>query len=221
MKLFVLEDDESWQFIYRETLANQFNVEFFSTIEEFDETRKAETEPYVLLADLRIGERSFVEYLRHNSQLPKLAKIMVLSALDEVKILEECFNMGVSDYLTKPINVQELLVKTKRLVDLATNKNPFGIAVDPVAHRISIGGHEVHLTSREFQIMNYLIEKGEPGASKDYLLQAIWRQTSVSSNTIEVHICNIRKKIEPLGFDIISRPPNTFYLASTKKEQVS
>lgn len=212
MEIFILEDDPSWQFIYRESLSDKFDLRVFSSLEEFEASVTPETKPFLLLADLRLNERSFVSYLREHPELAKKAKIIVLSALDDVDTLEECFSLGVSDYLTKPINIQELLVKTKRLFDAATHKNSYGLDVDWRSNRASYNNKEVQLTTREFQILTQLIERGEAGTPKEYLLNTLWKNTNVTSNTVEVHICNMRKKLESLGFDIISKPPNTFYL---------
>lgn len=218
MKVFVLEDDESWQFIYQETLSSRFDLSLFSSLAEIDPVLSAQTEPYVLLADLNLNGESFVSYLRAHPDLPKLAKILVLSATDAVDTLEECFALGVSDYLTKPIKVPELLVKTKRLSELAMNKGSLGLEVDWMSNRVTYKGAEVQLTPREFQILNFLITRGDMGVPKADLLHSIWKNTNVTSNTVEVHLCNMRKKLDSIGFEIATRPPNTFYLTAAKQQ---
>lgn len=221
MKVFVLEDDESWQFIYQETLGSRFDLSIFSSLEEIEPVLAQQTEPFILLADLNLGGRSFLTYLRAHPELPKLAKILVLSATDTVDTLEECFQLGVSDYLTKPIKIPELLVKTKRLYDLAENKNPLGLEVDWMANRVTYKGAEIQLTPREFQILNFLITRGDHGVPKSDLLQSIWKNTNVTSNTVEVHLCNMRKKLDTIGFEIATKPPNTFFLTpSTSKNDL-
>lgn len=218
MEVFILEDDKSWQFVYQETLGVRFDIKIFSTLEELEVGLANQTKPFILLADLKLQDRSFLTYLREHPELPKLAKILVISSTDEVDILEECFTLGVSDYLTKPINTHELVVKTKRLYDLATNKGSLGLQIDRMSNRISFNDTEVQLTPREFQILNCLIERGDVGVQKEDLLQSIWKNTNVTSNTVEVHICNIRKKLDPIGFEIATKAPHTFCLMPRKAE---
>ncbi len=218
MEVFILEDDKSWQFVYQETLGVRFDIKLFSNLEELEAGLAHQTKPFILLADLKLQDRSFLTYLREHPELPKLAKILVISSTDEVDILEECFSLGVSDYLTKPINTHELVVKTKRLYELATNKGSLGLHIDRMSNRISFNDTEVQLTPREFQILNCLIERGESGVQKEDLLQSIWKNTNVTSNTVEVHICNIRKKLDPIGFEITTKAPHTFCLMPRRQE---
>ncbi len=219
MEVFILEDDKSWQFVYQETLGMRFGIKIFSTLEELEKALEAQTKPFILLADLKLQDRSFLSYLREHPDLPKLAKILVISSTDEVDILEECYSLGVSDYLTKPINTHELVVKTKRLFDLATYKNSLGLQIDRMSNRITYHETDVQLTPREFQILNYLIERGDAGVQKEELLQSIWKNTNVTSNTVEVHICNIRKKLDAIGFEIITKAPHTFCLVHRTEEK--
>jgi DNA-binding response OmpR family regulator len=218
MKVFILEDDKSWQFVYQETLGIRFDIQVLSNIDDLEKALVGQTSPYVLLADLKLDDRSFLTYLREHPKLTDLAKILVISSTDDVAILEECYALGVSDYLTKPINTQELVVKTKRLRDLAINKGSLGLRIDRMSNRISFNEKEIQLTPREFQILNFLIDRGESGVQKGDLLQSIWKNTNVTSNTVEVHICNIRKKLDPIGFEITTKAPHTFYLAPRKAE---
>jgi DNA-binding response OmpR family regulator len=212
MKVFIIEDDATWQLVYRETLGTRFNTSIFSTIEELDAALKAETNPYILLADLKLREGSFLNYLREHPTLTKLGKVLVISSTDEEGVLEECFKLGVADYLTKPINAQELMVKTKRLYELHSLKNSLGLRIDRLSNSLTYNDTEIQLTPREFQILHVLMEKREAGVPKEELLEAIWKNTSVTSNTVEVHICNIRKKLQPIGFEIITKAPQTFHL---------
>ena len=214
MDVFILEDDDNWQLIYQETLGHLFQLHFFSTVFEFEQSLSQFQRAFVLIADLKLKDGFFLDFLKTHSYLPNLGKILVVSSHDELEILEECFEIGVADYLTKPFNSKELIVK--RLLDPEQNSFFMGIKIDRLLHRISYNNNEVQLTPREFQILNFLIEKGNRGVHKMDLLQSIWRNTNVTSNTVEVHICNIRKKILPLGLEISIKSPNTFLLCLNK-----
>ena len=220
MEVFILEDDQNWQFVYQETLGTKFKIKIFSTLEAIEKLLETKNKKFILIADLKLQDRSFLSYLREHPMIAKQTKILVISSTDDINILEECFTLGVSDYLTKPINTHELMVKTKRLFELATCKNSLGLQIDRMSNSISFNNIEIQLTPREFQILNYLIDGGDAGVQKNDLLQLIWKNTSVTSNTVEVHICNIRKKIEPIGFEITTKPPHTFCLHSHKEELV-
>lgn len=212
MEILIIEDDKIWQNVYQESIGKFFPVKLFGTLDELDVHLKNKTNPFVLIADLKLLDQSFLTYLKSHPELTTNAKVLVVSSVDDVDVLEECYALGISDYLTKPINTHELIVKTRRLVDFASNKNSLGLQIDRISNRIRYEDHEIQLTPREFQILNYLIERKENGIHKEELLKAIWKNTSVTSNTIEVHICNIRKKLEPMGFEIGMKAPHTFCL---------
>lgn len=219
MTVYILEDDQNWQIVYKEALGYKFDLRLFYNIHDLTEALTSNSEPFVLVADLTLENESFLCYLRAHPQLPKIAKIIVVSANDRPDILEECFSLGVFDYLTKPINTQELTVKIKRLVETSEAKRTFmGLSIDRLSNRVFYNDSELQLTPREFQIVNYLLDRGESGIPKQELQQCIWKNTNVTSNTIEVHVCNLRKKLGTIGFDIVTQSPHTFCLLPKKSD---
>jgi DNA-binding response OmpR family regulator len=72
------------------------------------------------------------------------------------------------------------------------------------------------LTSKEFQIVVLLQKATDHRLSRSDLVHGIWGQQKVSNNSLDVHLFNVRKKLSPLGLEIVFRPPN-FYALNFQK----
>jgi DNA-binding response OmpR family regulator len=138
-----------------------------------------------------------------HSELP----ILLLTARDEIKDKVEGLNAGADDYLTKPFDIDELIARL-RVIErrLGTVKNSCisigTISLDIEKHEVRIEGELIDLSRREYMLLKALMERAGNVLSKEQLEQTLygWGE-EISSNSIEVHIHNVRKKI---GKSVIS-----------------
>lgn len=136
--------------------------------------------------------------------------ILMLTARGSIGDKVQGLDTGADDYLPKPFSFDELLARVRAL--LRRPKEHHGksyqigdITMDTVAKSVTKDGKEVHLTTKEFQLLEYLaVHQGEV-LSKDQLLDHVWADESrVQHNTVETFVANLRKKIdEPGGENII------------------
>jgi two-component system phosphate regulon response regulator PhoB len=110
--------------------------------------------------------------------------------------------LGADDYVTKPFSPREVLLRVKALerrlhTETSEDKCVCGaITLDPLRHRVDVGGKPLHLTTMEFKLLNMLIK--EPGRllSREMLLTGAWGyDTVIDTRTVDTHVRRLRCKL--------------------------
>jgi two-component system, OmpR family, response regulator len=133
--------------------------------------------------------------------------ILMLTARTTIGDRVQGLDAGADDYLSKPFSFDELLARVRALLrrPKASTGNVFEsgkLKLDVVAKEATIKNKPVHLTAKEFQLLEYLLRHKGEVISKDQLLDHIWAdEARVQHNTVETFVANVRKKI---GDDIIA-----------------
>jgi DNA-binding response OmpR family regulator len=209
--VWILEDDETLAGLYREILGPENKYKLFSSAAELSEGLGAKTleASRLLIADLHLPEGSFVDFLKKHEDLVRTTPIMVISGDGEEESLEECFALGVSEYLLKPVRHTELRVKAERIISRSR------LTLDPSSFTVRYGGQisEV-LTAREFQILNILSKAASRGLTRSELTQDVWGAQLITRKALDVHLHNLRKKIRDIGLEVKFFEPETYRLIS-------
>lgn len=138
-------------------------------------------------------------------QLP----ILMLTARTTIGDRVHGLDVGADDYLPKPFSFDELLARVRALLrrPKAHNGNVFKtgqLKLDVVSKEVRVGGKPVHLTAKEFQLLEYLLRHKQEVISKDQLLDHVWADESrVQHNTVETFVANLRKKIGDQTIDTV------------------
>jgi two-component system phosphate regulon response regulator PhoB len=113
--------------------------------------------------------------------------------------------IGADDYVTKPFGVQVLLARVKKLLQRAAAGAPAGsrallrvrtLMLDRERQRVTVRGREVPLTSLEFRILAFLMERPGKVFTRDEVLNGAWKHEAfVTDRTVDVHIRSIRRKL--------------------------
>ena len=133
--------------------------------------------------------------------------IILLSAKSEDTDKITGLSFGADDYVTKPFNPLELVARVKsqirRYVNLGSLEKQDGVmvngglAVDTVAHEVTVDGEPVKLTATEYGIIEYLMRNIGNILSTSQIYEAVWNEPSYAGDkTVTVHIRRIREKIE-------------------------
>lgn len=213
--VWALEDDSGCRFVYEEVLQDKYHLRQFATLAEFASAIDSNQDlPHLILADLRLPDGDFVQYFCTKKNVALTAiPVIIVSFIDDVDILKTTFREGASDYLTKPFNPRELLVKIERLLGVAKSTSQLSIQIDPVNLEI-MGADSLkgRLTHREFQILMAIYREGEIGIARDELTTAIWNEVQVSSRTLDVHIFNLRRKLSDFSLDVHRDENDRFFV---------
>ena len=159
-------------------------------------------EPDVVVLDLGLPDQDGVEVCRRLRASGYAGGILILSArggeLDRVVGLDA----GADDYLPKPFGLAELLARLRALLrrtasargDVSDGRR---LAVDLDAHRVHVGGHEVLLTAKEFDLLAVLVANRDKVVSRAQLMSEVWSEGWYgSTKTLDVTIGRLRQKLE-------------------------
>jgi two-component system, OmpR family, response regulator MprA len=139
--------------------------------------------------------------LRQEGDVP----ILMLTARDAVEARVEGLDSGADDYLVKPFERQELLARLRALLRRRPPRGSAPLTVGDLTlnadtHEVTRGERALELTQREFELLEYLMRNERLVISRQRLLDDVWGYDPFSTtNTIEVFVSNLRRKLESGG----------------------
>ncbi len=163
-----------------------------------------ETEPYdAIILDLGLPKIDGAAVLEGWRRAALTTPVLILTARGAWSEKVASFDAGADDYLTKPFHTEELLARLRALVRRSAghatpNLSCGTLRLDPRAARASVAGEPLRLTSLEYRLLHYMIMHQERVISRTELVEHLYDQDfDRDSNTIEVFIGRLRKKIGP------------------------
>jgi two-component system response regulator MprA len=160
--------------------------------------------PDLVVLDLGLPRLDGVEVcrrLRAEGDVP----ILMLTARAETEDRVSGLDSGADDYLVKPFERQELLARIRALLRRRPPRGAASIEVadltlNPDTREVRRGGRELELTNREFELLEYLMRNERLVVSRERLLDDVWGyDPTAATNTIDVFISNLRRKLEEGG----------------------
>ncbi len=130
------------------------------------------------------------------------ASIVMLTALDDVRDRIAGLDRGADDYLAKPFSMDELRARVRalgrrRLEDRTPRIEVGDLELDPVTLGVRRGEREIHLTAREFALLELLARHPDQVFSRGRLIDALWNADfAAESNVVEVYIRSLRRKVD-------------------------
>jgi len=182
-----------------------YTVDWVKDGQTADSVLKTETFDLVIL-DIGLPRLSGLEVLKSMRSRGDTLPVLLLTARDALSDRVKGLDCGADDYLTKPFDLEELCARSRALVRRSTGRatpiiNHGDITLDPAAHTVVLGGENIVLPPREFMLLELLLENTGKAMSKERLEQSLYGWSKdIDSNTVEVHIHHLRKK---LGSNII------------------
>jgi two-component system OmpR family response regulator len=163
-----------------------------------------EAEPYdAVILDLGLPKIDGVSVLERWRRESIAMPVLILTARDNWSQKVAGFDAGADDYLTKPFHTEELLARLRALLRRSAghatpNLACGGLRLDPRSARASVNGEPLRLTSLEYRLLHYMIMHQGRVISRTELVEHLYDQDfDRDSNTIEVFIGRVRKKIGP------------------------
>lgn len=206
--ILIIEDEVSIQRIIKAFLEDAGYTVFLAGdgLEGIEQFRKRS--PDLVLLDLmlpKIDGFAVCEMIRKESQIP----VIMLTALDDDTDQMKGFDVLADDYITKPFSmpvvvkhIEAVLRRTEQNATTETNIIHYkNISLDTDSFTVLVDGENITLTTREFEILKYLLENQGRVFTREILLDRIWGYDYLGDQKIvNTHIKNIRKK---LGVDYI------------------
>lgn len=154
-----------------------------------------------VILDLGLPKRSGLEVLTYMRKNKINTPVLILTAKETVEDRIQGLDSGADDYLVKPFDLDELCARLRAIQRRKSDRSKpvielDGLVVDPASHQVTYKGQELTLSRREYVLLLKFIESPGTVLSRDYLTQSLYGwDGDVDSNTLEVHVHNLRKKI--------------------------
>lgn len=173
----------------------------------------------LILLDVMLPDMSGFEIMRKRTNTD--APVIFITAKQELTDKVRGLRLGAEDYIVKPFEAMELLARIEvilRRVKRIERVYQYGdITVNVEEHICRLGGEEVYLTPKEFDVLIFFMQHKDVAISRDRLLAAVWGfEYEGESRTIDIHIQQLRKKLD-LKDKLVTIPKLGYRLESAKE----
>lgn len=168
--------------------------------------REAQQNGYdIYLLDINVPKINGLEVCEHIREQDEHTPIIMISAYGDLADKKEAFSRFADDYLVKPFQFEELLLRIQSLIrrnsagaePLDETVNVGDLIINKTGQTVTRAGREINLTVREFQLLLLLAENPGRTFSKQQISELVWQHNfNTNTNTVEVYINFLRKKID-------------------------
>ena len=165
----------------------------------------------LIISDIMMPEIVGFEFARTVREVNQVIPILFMSAKDDLPSKQKGFHLGIDDYMVKPIEMDELLLRVRALLRRANIEMERKITVgnlllDADAMSAEIDGEEISLTTREFNIIYKLLSYPKKTFSRAQLMDEFWGVDSDTSlRAVDVYVTKLRDKLSACdGFKIVT-----------------
>lgn len=207
LKILIIEDDKILSKTIKQCIENKYEVEQVYDGEEGILYAKQNIYDVIIL-DLmlpRVDGYSVLETLRENKVY---TPVLILTAKDSLNDKVLGLKNGADDYLTKPFEKEELIVRIEAMIR-RNNRSYYkeeivfkDLVMDLSNRKVYIKGIELNLQGKQFDMLEYLINYKERILTKDQIFDKIWGFNSeTTANVVEVYASGIRKELKHFNYD--------------------
>jgi two-component system response regulator MprA/two-component system response regulator TrcR len=204
----VVEDDESIsQLVELELEHRSFDVRCaYDGLAGLEELERFE--PEVVILDIMLPKLDGVGVLRRLRQQGVSTPVIMLTARDSSLDKVHSLDHGADDYLTKPFDIEELMARLRALVRRAQGEEVLRVGdleVNTATRQVHRQGEEIELTTREYELLEFMARNQRQVLSRDFLRARVWEQEfGIGTNVVDVYVGYLRKKIdEPFDHRLI------------------
>ncbi len=162
-----------------------------------------------ILLDVMLPKLTGFEVLKRLRKTDTETPVILLTARGDVSDRVMGLDYGADDYLPKPFNTDELLARIRAVArrvngaDEHASELRFGdVTLHPSRNLMTAGEHEVGLTEKETQLVQYLFHNETLMLSPEYFIQNVWSDEDATEETVQRYISFIQKKLEFLGTNV-------------------
>lgn len=202
MRLLLAEDDEALaQFVRQGLESERYVVDVFPDGEQASAAASQSDYDLVIL-DLNLPKLDGVGVLRQlRLQKPGLP-VLVLTQRSRVEDRVQCLDTGADDYLAKPFSFSELSARIRALLRRSHLPSDALLSIadlqlDRVEHQVQRAGRRIELTSKEFSLLEYLMQNAGRQVTRAMIIEHVWKLTfDTTTNVVDVYINYLRRKVD-------------------------
>ena len=207
MRILIVEDEPKLAEALKQGLeAEHYDVKLAGTGEEGFFLVNTEVFDLMLL-DLMLPGRDGFEALAALRGRGLQTPVLIISARDAVEDRIRALDSGADDYLVKPFAFPELLARIRAMIrrgrtDQILRLRVANLEIDLVTRKVNRGDQVLDLTSREFELLEYLLRHEGQIVSREMLARDVWNEVqrvTPLDNVIDVHIARLRRKVDGIS----------------------
>lgn len=206
LKILIIEDEENMVEGLRFNLEARDYLVFAALDGEAGLIKAEEEQPDLVILDLMLPGLNGYEVCKRLKDIHPDLPIVMLTAKSQEADIVTGLDLGADDYITKPFSVLELLARINALLRRSRPDPAIpevvrlgDLEINFKKYQALKRGKELELSPREFEILQYLLERKGEVVSRDDLLNEVWGYESFPfTRTIDTHIATLRKKIEEI-----------------------
>jgi len=205
MRILVVEDDKKVaSFLEQGLREDGYSVDVAH--DGGDGLSKAHVHDYdLLILDVMLPGKTGIEIVRELRREGTPVPILLLTAKDAAEDMVRGLDSGADDYLTKPFSFEVLLARVRALIRRGGAQRSeilryADLEMNRIQHTATRGDHDLKLTAKEFQLLEYfLLHQGEV-VRRTHLLEKVWDLSfDPMSNVVDVHVAKLRQKLGTWG----------------------
>lgn len=211
IKILVVEDDLQ----LNHSVCTYLNNNGFETAHCFNPVEAYELLYHnsfqLILSDVMMPKIDGFAFAKTLRSLNKTIPILFMTARDDISSKQKGFNLGIDDYMVKPINLEELVLRIKALLrrsNIRMDKRLVvgNLVMDEDAMNIMVNNLELSITTREFKILYQLLSYPNKTFSRSQLMDEFWGlESETSLRAVDVYITKLRDKLNSCnGFKIVT-----------------
>lgn len=210
MKILIVEDEASLRELMSLTLKKEGYVA--ETASDYDSAiEKLSVYSYdCVLLDIMLPGGSGFDILEYIRKLNRKVNVIIISAKDSIDDKVKGLELGADDYLAKPFHLAELVARIRSVARRSRNDGEFAyrignVELEPGSNRLKVGGKDVPLLKKEFDILAYLMQRPGHVVDKAVLAEAVWGDHIDQADNFQfvyAQMKNLRRKLEDAGADI-------------------
>lgn len=201
MRILLVEDDVMLGKATASGLKTTYAVDWCQSAEDAADALRT-TDYDLVVLDINLPGKSGLDLLKEVRSKKDDRPIMFLTARDAVQHRIAGLNAGADDYLVKPFDLDELIARSAALIRRSKGRSSATIVhgnleFDPVSRTVKVDDKNIHLSARELAVLEILLSNAGRVVSKSRIEEQIydWGSGEIESNTVEVHVSALRRKI--------------------------
>lgn len=202
MKLLIVEDEKTLNKVISKRLESS-GYTVFSCFDGEEALQTLMKESFdVVVMDIMMPKLSGIEVLKEMKLKGIETPVLFLTAKDTVEDRVYGLDLGAEDYLVKPFSFEELMARIRVILRSKSNRNTnvlkiSDLCLDKMSHTVTRSGNNIVLSSKEFDVLEYLMKHQGEVLSRERIESDVWETEYCGlTNVIDVYIRYLRKKID-------------------------
>lgn len=209
-KVLIVDDDSMNGEVFRDALTGKFEVQIVQDCDTAKRYMHTHQFDLVILDYFLRGESGAKLARDLRSQIPsEELPILFVSGSIDIREKEDAFNSGADDYLARPYDNKELILRMERLLEnVARHKKSnfilsYGnLRISLLNQRVYVGDSTIDVTGREFSILCYLVSNNNRIVTSQELIEHVWGNSQISVGNIHTQIHNLKNKLRDFNGNI-------------------